>query len=359
VGDFSSTPNEAYWSFIDTIIDKAAAHHMVVVFAFTYLGYNGDIEGWWQDINQPVNTPMVCYNWGVWLGRRYQNRPNIIWYACGDYAPPTGSEGARRVLKMIEGIKSMIPTALFGAEMNTPDQLSTEVPDFAAVMDMNSFYGYGANNNQCNYLTADRAWVCTPVKPAWVGEPNYYDDHYGGASGNRPDTRALQWYATLGGGTAGGNMTSHNIWTWTAWRKDLSIGYTTDRQHLFAFFASLPWYELVPSGVGGQRIGRKLVTGDNPEDRAHIVSCATASGSWLVAYVPPKGTAERTFSVEMAAMNSPARARWFNPTTGAYVEIGTELANTGSRLFTTPGDNGTGANDWVLVLDVPGRARGD
>jgi hypothetical protein len=27
------------------------------------------------------------------------------------------------------------------------------------------------------------------------------------------------------------------------------------------------------------------------------------------------------------------------------------MPNSGSRDFTTPGDNGTGANDWVLVLE--------
>ena len=66
----------------------------------------------------------------------------------------------------------------------------------------------------------------------------------------------------------------------------------------------------------------------------------------------PEGAAPRTFAVDLAALRGPARARWFNPTSGAYTEIGAGLPNTGPRSFTTPGDNGTGAADWVLVLDV-------
>lgn len=47
------------------------------------------------------------------------------------------------------------------------------------------------------------------------------------------------------------------------------------------------------------------------------------------------------------------QARWFNPTDGKYRAIdGSPFANRGLRDFATPGDNGTGANDWVLVLEA-------
>ncbi|MEO8676982.1 MAG: PKD domain-containing protein, partial [Casimicrobiaceae bacterium] len=50
-----------------------------------------------------------------------------------------------------------------------------------------------------------------------------------------------------------------------------------------------------------------------------------------------------------------ARGRWYNPTSGVYTDItggAYTLANSGTRAFTTPGNNGTGTNDWVLVLDT-------
>ncbi|MBM4085372.1 MAG: DUF4038 domain-containing protein, partial [Planctomycetes bacterium] len=62
--------------------------------------------------------------------------------------------------------------------------------------------------------------------------------------------------------------------------------------------------------------------------------------------------------------NGPANARWYNPTNGTYAAVeGSPFANRGSRDFTTRGDNGTGANDWVLVLESvasqPHHADGD
>jgi Putative collagen-binding domain of a collagenase len=53
-------------------------------------------------------------------------------------------------------------------------------------------------------------------------------------------------------------------------------------------------------------------------------------------------------------MAGPTRARWFNPTNGVYQDIGAGYTNGGRRAFRSPGNNGSGANDWVLVLDAEG-----
>ena len=68
-----------------------------------------------------------------------------------------------------------------------------------------------------------------------------------------------------------------------------------------------------------------------------------------MAYVPPDH--RRPITVDMTAMSGPSRARWFDPTSGAYTAIGSDLPNTGTRAFTTPGNNSVGQRDWVLVLD--------
>jgi hypothetical protein len=347
VGDFSSTPNEAYWSFVDSIIDKAASRGMVVIFAYTYLGYGGGNQGWWQEINQPVNTQEVCYRWGQWLGNRYKDKKNIVWYTLGDYTPPAGSEGSIRTHRIVEGIKSTAPWALFGGEPSPPDALSIDAVDFQDVLDMNSFYGCGPNFNQLNYLTADRAWTYSPTRPAWVGEPPYFGETVGGGPGNRPATRNLQWYAVLGGGTAGDNTGIHNIWVFKDWQVVLDGDYSYDRQNLFGFFASFPWYELMPSGTGGGRLGKKLITSNNPNDASHIVSAANASGTLLVAYTP--GTSP--FSVDMTAMSGAARARWYDPTNANFMTVVASLPNSGTHVFSTPGSNSSGTADWVLVLD--------
>ena len=82
-GDFSTagaTPeSRRYWTWIDSIIDKAAAQHMVVMLAYGYLGVGGGDQGWYQDIlAQPSRD--VLYHWGVWLGNRYKNEdePDLV-----------------------------------------------------------------------------------------------------------------------------------------------------------------------------------------------------------------------------------------------------------------------------------------
>ena len=94
-----------------------------------------------------------------------------------------------------------------------------------------------------------------------------------------------------------------------------------------------------------------MASGQQPGN-GHIGAAANTSGTWLLAYAPPNGVGPTTFGIDMTALSAPARARWYNPTSGAYTAIGTGLANTGTRSFTTPGDNGGGANDWVLVIDL-------
>ena len=75
-----------------------------------------------------------------------------------------------------------------------------------------------------------------------------------------------------------------------------------------------------------------------------------------MAYVPSTGAGTRTITVNMGRLSEPANARWYNPTNGSCTAIeGSPLANSGSRDFTTPGDNGTGTNDWVLVLEAAPR----
>jgi len=73
-----------------------------------------------------------------------------------------------------------------------------------------------------------------------------------------------------------------------------------------------------------------------------------------VAYIPPAHNGPIT--VDMGTMSGPAQARWFDPTSGVYTNIGIGLPNTGPLTFTIPGTNSVGANDWVLVLDYTGGA---
>jgi hypothetical protein len=88
----------------------------------------------------------------------------------------------------------------------------------------------------------------------------------------------------------------------------------------------------------------------NPQSDDYVAAAVTSDGAVLVAYVPPSHSGMIT--VDMSALSKPSHARWFNPATAAYTEIATNVANSSTKDFTPPGDNGSGFGDWVLVLDA-------
>ncbi len=370
VGDFRNVYSEPYWAWIDTIVDKAAAAGMMVVIAPAYFQAQagGGAQGvtatrsWAVDIynqanptsgNSAVNTQAVMYAYGQWLGTRYGVKGNVIWLAAGDYVFSNGSEGNIRGHKIIDGIRNTSPGAISLFQGIWPDSMPDDYTDWKD-MDIRSFYSLGPGENGQNFTTADRAWTTAPIRPTLMFEPKYYDPN---TPSTRPTARRELWWGVTAGSITGDHSAIAGYTEavgYPTWANYIEDGFSYDRAYLFSLFASVPWYDMLPSGIGGGRLGKTLITSGGGTGPFTITSQATADGKNLVAYVPPTGPGARTFSVNMTAMYSPARARWYNPTSGVYIPIGLNFANTGTRQFTTPGDNGSGTNDWILQMDSNG-----
>ena len=180
--------------------------------SFTYLGFGGGSEGWYETLlAQPSRE--TCFAWGEWLGRRYRDWPNVLWFALGDYTPPSGSEGEARARAIIDGIKAAGARQLFLAEPSGPTGIPTlDAKAFADVVDLSSFYGYGRSGRGECYEQADAAFRISPPKPAWVQEGGYeFEDNTGGFTGESYETRRTRFWAVLGGGrpaTASARATS-------------------------------------------------------------------------------------------------------------------------------------------------------
>jgi hypothetical protein len=363
-GDFStagtSVASERYWDWIDSIVDKAAAKGMVVMLAYTYLGYEGRDQGWYQEVlDQPSHR---LFEWGRWLGDRYKDSPNLIWLGLGDYTPPRQSEGVPRARTIAEGIKAAGATQLFMAEPSGPNQVPGEIPGFGHIVDLNSFYGYGPDGEGLVYETADRAWGSSPRKPAWMQEGTYeYEDNTGHFEREPWETRRGRYWSVLGGGTAGDGFGSRDVWQWQDFPAALSTPGADYSVQAFDLFESLPWWELRPSGTDPGFAGTTLVTEGRGRwgSSDYITSALTDDHEWLLAYVPVTQRGARRFRVDMTALSGAVRARWFDPATGVYLAIsdGYALRNEGTRRFTTPGLRGDGTDDWLLVLDASGETR--
>jgi hypothetical protein len=369
VTDDFLTPNEPYWAWIDTIIDKAAAQGMVVMLAYSYLGYAGGAQGWATVVE--AMSPATATAWGTWLGNRYRTRPNILWFACGDYTPPAGSRLEQNVISTIQAIRAAGAPQLFMAEMSPPDSISTlDSKAIGPYLDMNAYYGYGTTGFGTLYEQAYEAYSIAGAGPVWVEESSYeYENNAGHFPADTSyGTRRTRFWNSLAGGTAGDGFGSGPVWRWRGLPGSLNSPGAVYSALAFDLFATLPWWDLVPSQKAGTPAyagsGRVLVTsgqgtwGNQGASSGidWVTASVTSDGQWLLAYVPGADgqTTSRTIGIAMSALSAPARARWWNPTNGVYTDIGFDVPNTGTSSFTTPGANGAGANDWVLVLDVTG-----
>jgi hypothetical protein len=351
--DFS-TPNPSYFAWVDTMLAEAGARGIAVLLTACYLGYdNGVADGWWQTLNNSVNTQSVSYGFGQFVGARYKNVPNLIWEMGVDMLPAAGSEGELRAHKILEGIRAAGDTHLWTGHW-VHDYVSTDEAAFANDMDIEGVYTHGPYPTLGpTYPLMRLGYSHAPAMPTLLLETTYEGEH--GASAAQ--LREYMWGAQLSG--AAGALTGNlPIWDFAAgWEKALESTGSLDMQRMGSLLNGLPWPELVPSGLNGMKT---LVTSGAGTVASYtkgigaaggddwVVAAATPSGSALLAYVP--ATHAGPIGVDMTALSGSARARWYDPTKGNFTAIGS-FPNAGTHDFDTPGKNGAGAADWVLVLD--------
>jgi hypothetical protein len=346
--DFT-TPNPAYWSFVDSLLAYCESRGLLVFMFPAYAGWAGAEQGWMREMEANGAARMQSY--GAWIANRYKSRRNLVWMAGGDLGVYTTSQHDAET-GLLGGLKGVAAQQSidFTAEWDS-DMIATDQPHFGHLMTLNSAYSWYNGVS----VQGRRAYAHTPVLPAFLLEEPYDEE---GPDGNNYNPSATQpvrrfqwwgWLSTIGGYVAGNGY----VWPFNpGWQSHLNTEATQDMTRLNAFMRSIAWYDLVPSGLGGMRT---LITagGGEASGSDYVAAAATRDGTLLVAYVPPAQSGSIT--VDMAALRGPARARWFDPTSAGYVDAGAGLANTGERVFTPPGINSAGEDDWVLVLDVARR----
>ena len=333
----------------------------MVLIAPTYLGFDGEREGWWKELTAPANTRPGCAAFGRYLGARFKGKKNVLWLAGGDFAPPAGSEGEARHWEIVRGIREAGASQPWTGHWNFDHQggISTDQARFRETMALNGVYQY-ANA----YRYASRAYDSQPAKPVFLLESTYEHEH------PRSDTQPFRkawWWTMLSGGSG---VLWSNAFLWltesargtyrldygdvdhavSSWAAELESPGTFEALHLHALFEGLPWDRLVPSGRAPAV--PSLVASGQGRGQKHIAAAATPEGDLLVAYVPPTGTRPRSFALDLSRMRGAGRARWYDPSTGAWVYIPGTLPHSAAIELETPGTNGAGANDWILVVEA-------
>lgn len=347
-------PGSAYWAEMDSYIGRAAGRGMVVFLFPAYVGWGGGDEGWMRELvanNAVIGAGGVAgqsygnasksraWNYGAWLANHYSNYANIVWVAGGDYGGYDSAESSA-VSQLIAGMKS-VPnqkSTLWTSHWARPS-FGSDLSQFSGQFGLESIY-----TNVDAALQARTGYTRAGARPAIVIEGLYEDNPNAGGP-----VRKLQW-ASLFGAPAGQFFGATAMWAvGSQWRSAMDTPGTREQALLNGFVRSIPWQGLVPSGLNGQKT---IVVSNNGTGSGDYVACA-ASAVLAGCYVPP-GWARGNFGVDATVLSAPFRARWLNPTTGAYTLVSNNVTNSGVVTFTPPGNNGSGATDWVLVLDTAG-----
>lgn len=354
-GDFA-TPDEAYFAHADWVLSKAGEKGILVLLNPCYLGYEGGRDGWWREVE--ANGPAKCRDYGRFLGNRYKDYDNIIWVAGGDQTPPAGSPRERNWLEILRGIKDHAPKHLWTGHWDNKSD-SLDVPAFRPYMDLNGVYAYETVSGHV-HQRALRAYHRPDFKPIYLWESWYEGLNWKGFD-TPPAMVRRQAYEALLSGATGQNFGSNHIWSFGArthsrnlepdvdWRAGMEKPGSLDMVRLKQLFASRAWWKLVPDHDHTVVTAGYGTVGTND----YVTAARAGDGSLVMAYLPNTGTGTRTLTVDMTKLSGSASGKWFNPTSGVCTTIsGSPFANDGARKFTASWDNGTGTNDWVLVLET-------
>lgn len=343
-------PNDAYFEHIRRIVEGCAQRGLLASLCPLWLGAGGN-QGFHEEMNHPHNADEICFGYGQYLGRLLQAFDNVLWMHGGDRVPNATEE--RRHRKIMDGIKSVHARSLHTAHWRRPPDvnLSREMPLFRDQLDVEMVYSASITYYGC--LRHWRNELKLPTAPAFMGESYYELQPRFTPPGAWPVhlcRRQAYWSILSGAG--------HVYGIETPTMDDLDLPGTLDMQRVYEVFSKRRWYDLVPD------IDHRIVTqgyGTPATDTAaahenddYVVAASATDGRLLMAYVPPTGTGPRSITVDMNDLADVAAARWFNPTNGQYVPAGAEYYSSlaEAQPLTTPGDNGSGQNDWLLIVET-------
>jgi len=408
-----SAPNPAYWSQVDAVITAAANAGLVVL--FDPLPWNVNFGSAMENVTVggPVNYPTKDFNFGVFLGNRYKNSPNIIWQFGQDFRHggqlvsgtwvPVDSTFMDYMAQVIAGVASVDTNHLITSQMNFYASYTQQGLQVACNTSCTTAFWnprFGNTNNlsfvYTYYETYDemlQAYNCGPsgpcttqanngtqstggsagtapsnqfppaIMPTFLGEANYENANNTGllqvggvaTNANAFITRLQNWYTMTSGG-AGFEFGNANVTHFDSsplWSTQLNTAATQQVQYVANLFKQFNWWTFVPDTTG------QVVTAGagtaNPSN-ANLYNATHATTTWdgtsnAIIYTPVTAT----LTINMARFSAPVTARWYDPTTGNFTATSctstAPCANSGTMPFMTPaGPHSDGTNANDWVL---------
>jgi Protein of unknown function (DUF4038)/Putative collagen-binding domain of a collagenase len=337
VNDFSE-PNEAYFARCDRIIRLAAKYDTLVMLdpaetgSFLAVMQNNGVE--------------KCRAYGRYLGKRYKDFDNLLWFHGNDYVQDT-PENDKLAIAITLGIKDFDDRHLHTIEIDWKGNWSTSLVNerWAPLVGLSAAYTYKPVYLP---LLADYNRTVKHRVPTFMVESSYEFENVAHIKFGDPHQLRLEEYTSNLCGSTGQLYGNKYTWPFLAgWKEQLDTPGAVQMKYVQALFEPRAWYDLVPD-----QEHKLLIEGFGKfGDFDYAAAARTPDGRLAMAYIPDR----RRITIDMSQLAGPTIARWYDPAAGKFRDIPVSpLANRGTHQFTTPGDNadGKGNEDWVLVLEV-------
>jgi hypothetical protein len=166
IDDDPTKPNEAYFKHVDAVLDMAHERGMFI----------GMLPTWGDKVTKAWGVGPVVFNtsnareYGLFLGRRYRDRPNIIWILGGDRE----AEGAVGVWSaMAAGLREGDGGRHLITYHPSGERSSSQWFQNEAWLDFNLMQSGHGRRDGANFRMIERDYELTPVKPTIDGEHRY------------------------------------------------------------------------------------------------------------------------------------------------------------------------------------------
>ncbi len=341
--------NEAYFVTIDAI--SSAAQRYGICCIFTPLS-----ECQWTQKNINSNSVEKWSKYGLYLGSRYKNRPNIIWQFGNDNL----NEKAQHAI--VQGLKDAGDTHLMTVNWRpgyhqVGSSWVRKYEHGESWIDLDAWYRNGPISSGAAPCYWQKIEYERPnPMPSFQTEAAYQQPDGPAERANASDLycRMQNYYVALGGGCGGhvyGAGWLADAWDYNTYKNN---GGRFQAIHFKNLFVVRDWTSLVPDYSHAFIIAGYGTL--SPTTLDYVGAAMNRSGTLGMAYCP-KAT---TITADLSRFSGPVRARWYDPTNGhfGFHEIkGSPFPNTGPQQFTTPGTNIADSEDWVLVLECLGGSR--
>lgn len=320
IGQDPTQPNEAYFQFVDEVIQLAGELGIYIALLPTW----GDKfnQAWGQ--GPEIFTVDNAETYGAYLGKRYLNYPNIIWVIGGDRIP-TEERHYGIVRAMAEGIKKHDAQHLMTYHPKG-GQIASDWFGQDDWLDIDMFQTRHQSSFK-EYKFTRKAIAAKPTRPVIDGEPGYENipnllNKWNLKRLDDADVRKSAYW-NMFAGAAGHTYGCNEIWQ------------MYDKGKTPKFGAQFPWHEALHLPGSGQmglmkRLFESLPWQNLLNDQSILFPTFLANYRSILAMVSgnkdvslvysPHG---KSFRLKLKALNAETvNAYWFDPVNGSIHDAG-------------------------------------